>query len=149
MHIEVTVSDQTLQLKEGETVVKTYTISTSKFGLGTTEGSNCTPLGRFLISERIGAGAPKGTIFRSRQPAGTWTPSQVTEDDLVLTRILWLEGTDPDNANTKARYIYIHGTNQEELLGTPASHGCVRMSNDDVIDLFEQVDTGTGVHIAL
>ena len=149
MHIEVTVSDQTLRLKEGETVVKSYAISTSKFGIGTTEGSNCTPLGGFSIAERIGDGAPSGTIFRGRQPVGLWDSSQVVEDDLVLTRILWLEGTDPENANTKSRYIYIHGTNQEDLLGTPASHGCIRMSNLDVIDLFERVETGTRMHIAL
>ena len=148
MHLEVSVPEQTLRLMEGQTVITSYTISTSKFGLGTEEGSNRTPLGNFAISDKIGVEAPLRTIFRSREPVGTWDPAEPTEEDLVLTRILWLDGLDPDNANTRDRYIYIHGTNQEHLLGTAASHGCIRMSNAEVIDLFDRVDPGIPLIIA-
>jgi lipoprotein-anchoring transpeptidase ErfK/SrfK len=147
MHIQVSVFEQTLRLMEGRTIVISYPISTSKFGLGIEEGTNRTPLGNFEIREKIGEYAPERTIFRSREPAGIWDPGQATEEDLVLTRILWLHGLDPENANTHDRYIYIHGTNQEELVGTPASHGCIRMRNDDVIDLFDKVETGTSLTI--
>ena len=144
MHIEVSVSEQTLRLMEGDNIVKSYPISTSKFGLGTEEGTNRTPLGNFEILEKIGENAPEGTIFCSREPVGIWDREQPpVDDDLVLSRILWLHGLDADNANTYDRYIYIHGTNQEELIGTPASHGCIRMRNTEIIDLFERVKTGT------
>lgn len=147
MHLEVSVPEQTLRLMEGLTVVTSFTISTSKFGLGTDEGSNRTPLGNFAIFEKIGHGAPLRTIFRSRQPVGIWDPADPGDEDLVLTRILWLDGLDSDNANTRERYIYIHGTNQEHLLGTPASHGCIRMASEDVINLFDRVDLGIPLNI--
>jgi lipoprotein-anchoring transpeptidase ErfK/SrfK len=85
-------------------------------------------------------------IFRSRIATGK-VAEQGGEEDLVLTRILWLEGLDPQNANTRQRYIYIHGTNQEHLIGTPASHGCIRLRNEDMIDLFGRVHEGTHVEI--
>jgi hypothetical protein len=126
-------------------------VSTSKFGLGSQEGSFCTPLGKFRISEKIGAGAPLWMIFKSRVVTGALshpaTDNDPSEEDLVLTRILWLEGTEPSNANTKERYIYIHGTNQEALVGKPASHGCVRLRNDDMAALFERVEVGCPVEI--
>lgn len=147
MHLEVSVPKQTLQLMEGQTLVRTFTISTSKFGLGTEEGSNRTPLGNFAVFEKIGHGAPLRTIFRGRQSVGIWDPAEPVDEDLVLTRILWLDGLDDDNANTRDRYIYIHGTNQEHLLGTKASHGCIRMSNDDVVVLFDLVDLGIPLRI--
>ena len=147
MHLEVSVPEQTLRLMEGQNVVTSYTISTSKFGLGSEDGSNRTPLGNFAIFEKIGAGAPLRTVFRSREPVGIWDPDEPTEEDLVLTRILWLDGLDPENANTRSRYIYIHGTNQEDMLGTAASHGCIRMSNIEVIDLFDRVDPGVPLTI--
>ncbi len=124
-----------------------YPVSTSKFGLGTEPGSYKTPLGRFRVAERHGEGAPLGTIFKSRQPVGLWNPGDVTEDDYVLTRILWLEGLEEHNANTKDRYIYIHGTNQEEQIGQPASIGCVRMKNADVAALYDLVPEGVEVEI--
>lgn len=92
-----------------------------------------------------------GTIFVSRQPVGTWPhdiPAELAgEEDLILTRILWLDGLDEDNANTYRRYVYIHGTNAEDQLGTPASCGCIRMSNADILDLYDRVDVGTIVLI--
>ena len=96
--------------------------------------------------KRLAADAVPGAVFKSRLATGE-IASQGGDEDLVLTRILWLAGLEENNANTKERYIYIHGTNQEALLGTPASHGCVRMSNADVAECFEQIPEGTPVEI--
>ena len=145
--LEVSVAEQQILLIENNEVVVAYPVSTAKNGVGCEEGSNCTPTGRFEISDRIGADASFGTIFKGRLQVGQWTEEQVTEEDLVLTRILWLHGLDPENANTKERYIYIHGTNHEILIGQPVSHGCVRMRNDDIIALFDRVNKGTPVRI--
>lgn len=147
MQIRIHVPSQTLDLFDdsGEPL-RCYVISTSHFGLGTEEGSNRTPTGRFRIAEKIGDGAPPGEIFVGRVPTGRFG-EEGDEKDNVQTRILWLDGLGPDNANTHSRYVYIHGTNAESLLGTPASHGCVRMSNLDVIDLYDLVPTGTPVEI--
>lgn len=150
LHIEVSIERQTLGLFDQDQLVAEYPVSTSRHGIGFEEGSFKTPLGSFQVAEKIGHDAPGGTIFKSRQPVGLWTPgrgSQADGDDLVLTRILWLDGLDEDNGSTLARYIYIHGTNHEELIGTPASRGCVRMRNHDVIDLFDRVPEGTPVRI--
>ena len=143
MRIHVHVPSQTLDLlDDAGDPVRRYVISTSKYGLGTAPGSNQTPTGNFRIAEKVGDEAPAGMIFESRVPTGKFGKPDDTEDR-VQTRILWLEGTDPDNTNTKDRYIYIHGTNAEHHLGTPASHGCVRMANEDVIDLYARVEVGT------
>ncbi|HUF62252.1 MAG TPA: L,D-transpeptidase [Verrucomicrobiales bacterium] len=127
-------------------VLKRYPVSTSRFGLGFEEGSFCTPTGKFIISEKIGEGQPPGVVFRGREPAGSWQPGDPGED-LVLSRILWLHGVEPANANTKSRYIYIHGTHDEEGIGKPASHGCIRMRSADVIDLYDRVEVGDPVCI--
>jgi lipoprotein-anchoring transpeptidase ErfK/SrfK len=145
--VEVSVPDQRLRVFDGLEEVASFVISTSKFGLGSDEGSNKTPLGEFEIGEKIGDGAEPRTIFRSREVVGVWDAEHPPEEDLVLTRILWLHGREDGNANTRERYIYIHGTNQEELIGTEASHGCVRMRNDEVIDLYEMLEVGTPVTI--
>lgn len=143
MRIYVHVPSQTLDLIDDTgTVLRRYAISTSKFGLGSEPGSNKTPTGNLRVAEKIGDGAPPGVIFKSRIQTEQFGKEEDT-DDWVQTRILWLEGLDAENSNTKDRYIYIHGTNAESQLGTPASHGCVRMSNDDVVDLFERVEVGT------
>lgn len=142
----VDVASQRLTLEVGGVEVRIWPVSTSKFGLGSEEGSFCTPTGRFRIAACIGAGQARGTIFKGRVPVGRWEKG-TQGGDPVLTRILWLEGVDPDNANTKERYIYIHGTHEEELLGRPASHGCVRMANADVEELFDQVAEGDEVVI--
>ena len=146
MHIAVHVPSQTLDLTENGALVRRYAISTSRFGLGTEPGSQRTPTGRFRIAEKHGDGAPPGEIFISRVATGNFGGEDDAHDH-VQTRILWLEGLDPGNANTFERYIYIHGTNAESQLGTPASCGCVRMSNDDVCDLFARVEVGTPVAI--
>jgi L,D-transpeptidase YbiS len=147
MQIRVHVPSQTLDvLDDAGSLQRRYVISTSRFGLGFQPGSNKTPVGRFRIGEKVGDGAVPGEIFVSRKPTGE-CGQEGDPEDRVQTRILWLEGLDPENANTRERYIYIHGTNAESHLGTPASHGCIRMSNLDVIDLFELVEVGTEVWI--
>src|SRR5437762_11163694 len=105
-----------------------------------------TPIGLFRIAEKIGEHAPSGTVFRSRialQPGDPFPPTE----DLVMSRILWLDGLEEQNANTRERFIYIHGTKHEDEIGTPASHGCIRMRNADVIELFKLVDETTQVVI--
>jgi L,D-transpeptidase YbiS len=146
LRVHIHVPSQTLDLIEDEQLIRRYAISTSRFGLGTEPGSQRTPSGRFRIAEKIGDGVPPGEIFVSREPTGRFG-EEADDHDHVQTRILWLEGLDPENANTFERYIYIHGTNAESKLGTPASCGCVRMNNLDVIDLFDRVETGTEVEI--
>jgi lipoprotein-anchoring transpeptidase ErfK/SrfK len=145
--IEVSIGTQSLRLFDGIRLVREWLCSTSKFGLGSLEGSNKTPLGSFIVQEKHGEGAESGTIFKSRQPVGLWTPGMDTKSDFVLTRILWLHGTQPHNANTYSRYIYIHGTNDEKAIGRPASHGCVRLHNRSVTELYDLVPVGTPVWI--
>ena len=145
--IHVSISGQTLHLLRNGERVKSWPVSTSKFGIGFEPGSFKTPTGTFRIAEKIGADAPLWSVFKSRLPTGDIaTPGG--DQDGVLSRILWLEGTDDENANTYERFIYLHGTNQEDLVGTPASHGCVRLRNADIAALFEIVPTGTPVTIA-
>ncbi len=147
MKIEVSVPDQKLRLYDDDgALTKEYPCSTSRFGCGSVPESHHTPLGQFRIAQKVGHGAEAGTIFKSRVPVGVWDGGPA-DDDYVLTRILWLDGCEEHNGNTRDRYIYIHGTNQEHLIGTPASHGCVRLSNADVIDLFNRVDEGVAVEI--
>jgi lipoprotein-anchoring transpeptidase ErfK/SrfK len=143
LRIEVSVASQQLRILRGNRVLRTYPVSTSANGTGFAEGSYKTPTGHFVVAEKIGAQMPVFTVFKARQPVGTWSPDQPCDDDLILTRILRLKGLDPENANTWDRYIYIHGTNHEDKIGTPTSHGCIRMRNDDVIDLFDRIPTET------
>jgi lipoprotein-anchoring transpeptidase ErfK/SrfK len=121
-------------------------VSTSRFGIGTEEDSMKTPIGRFRVAEKIGDGLPSDTVFQSRVPLKADDPLPPTED-LVMSRILWLDGLDEHNANTRDRFIYIHGTKHEDKIGNPASHGCVRMRNADVMELFDLVDEGAPVVI--
>jgi L,D-transpeptidase YbiS len=144
--IDVSIRDQRLTLTRDGEEVRSYPISSSRFGIGTEEGSMKTPLGKFRIAEKIGDGAAPGTIFKSRVPLGPDDPLPDTED-FVTTRILWLDGLDDDNANTRDRFIYIHGTKHEDKMGIPDSHGCIRMRNADVVELFSLVDETTQVVI--
>lgn len=147
MRLSVHVPSQTLDLiNDQDQVIRRYVVSTSKFGLGTEPGSYKTPTGRFRISEKIGDGAQPGEIFIARVPTGN-VGAEDDPKDHVQTRILWLDGLDLENANTHDRYVYIHGTNAESQLGTPASYGCVRLSNLDVIDLYERAEVGMSVTI--
>lgn len=144
--IHISVKKQELTLKSGRKKLAAYPISTSRFGLGSEEGSLKTPTGRFRIAEKIGEGMPLRTVFKSRQPVKA-TKKMLRDDDLVMTRILWLDGIDPGNANTYERFIYIHGTNHEGQIGEPASHGCIRMRNSDLVELFDRVGIDTPIMI--
>jgi lipoprotein-anchoring transpeptidase ErfK/SrfK len=144
--IDVSVRDQRLILMRDGEELRSYPISTSRFGIGTEEGSLKTPLGRFRIAEKIGDGSAAGTIFKARVALGPDDQLPDTED-FITSRILWLDGLDEENANTRDRFIYIHGTKHEDEIGTPASHGCIRMRNADVIELFALVDETTQVVI--
>ena len=144
--IHVSIQNQVLTLKDDETPIRTYSVSTSRFGIGTEEGSLKTPVGRFRVAEKIGGDMPAGTIFRSRVPLNPDDPHPPTED-LVMSRILWLDGLDEHNTNTRDRFIYIHGTKHESKIGSPDSCGCIRMRNADVVELFDLVDHDTPVII--
>ena len=144
--IEISVRKQLLTLRSGRKKLAEYPVSTSRFGLGTKEGSFKTPTGRFRVAEKIGEGMPIGTVFKSRRPIKP-TKKLLRAADLVMTRILWLDGLERRNANTQARYVYIHGTNHEECIGLAASEGCVRMNNADVAELFDLVTVDTPVEI--
>lgn len=142
---------------DGDMLIRQYPVSTAANGLGERSGSYCTPRGRHRIAEKIGAGAPLYAAFKGREPTGEiWTPALDAADpgrDWILTRILWLEGLEPGRnrggtVDSHARYIYIHGTNEEHRIGTPASHGCIRMKNADVAELFDLVKVGTEVRIS-
>ena len=141
MHIYISIGEQKLRLFEGDALVAEYVVSSAANGIGFEEGSYCTPTGRFEVSEKIGDGEALGTIFKSRKPMGVWdgTPS---DDDMILSRILRLNGLDAQNANSMERYIYVHGTNHEALLGEPTSHGCIRMANADIVEFFDRVELG-------
>jgi lipoprotein-anchoring transpeptidase ErfK/SrfK len=144
--IDISIRDQRLTLTRDGEVVRSYPVSSSRFGIGTEEGSMKTPLGKFRIAEKIGHDAAPGTIFKARVPLGPNDPLPDTED-FVTTRILWLDGMDAENMNTRERFIYIHGTKHEDKIGTPDSHGCIRMRDADVIELFQLVDETTQVVI--
>lgn len=144
--LNISIIDQKLQVWDSEILLKSYSISTSKFGTGFEKGSNKTPTGNFIIDKKIGTNEPLMTIFKGRQPINIWN-EKPTEEDLVLSRILWFSGTEIDNTNTKERYIYIHGTNQENLIGTPSSHECIRMKNNDIVELYKLVQEGTEIII--
>lgn len=147
--LSVSVSTQKLSVWNDAEKVWDTDVSTSLRGTGCDEGSYQTPTGRFHIAAKLGEGEPLYTVFKGRKPAGIWDPqSPPTEEDLILTRILWLTGDEPANRNTQERYIYFHGTNQEHLIGTPSSHGCIRLRNEDMIKLFNYTKVGSPVEIS-
>jgi len=152
LFLAVKIPSQHLYVYENTSVKRSYSISTSKFGIGNREGSFMTPTGVHRITDKIGADAPPFRIFRSREDTGeNWCPG-MAEENLVLTRILRLEGLEPgvnkgEDIDSYNRYIYIHGTNHEELIGTPMSHGCICMKNNEIIKLFELIPEGTVVVI--
>lgn len=141
----VVVSISRQELRCGELC---FRVSTGANGVGTEEGSGKTPLGRFRIHSRHGENAPLLTVFRGRLPVGLY-PQAACGQDAILTRILTLDGLEPANANTRARYIYLHATPEVKLLGTPASHGCIRLSPQDMLTLFSACPIGTEVRIEM
>ena len=157
MRIEISTSRQTLTLFDTFGGVKArYPVSTAANGVGCTKHSGCTPLGAHIIRAKIGTGAPVNTVFVGRRPTGEiCTPelmAQYPNRDWILTRILWLSGVEVGrnrlgNVDTMQRYIYIHGTPDSTDMSKIGSHGCVRMRNKDMIDLFDKVEAGTSVLI--
>ena len=143
--IEVSISHQSMLLKEQGEILMEAPVSTAANGPGFEEGSYRTPTGHFIIRERIGEGAPIFTSFKGRVPRKIWRGED--RNDAVLTRILWLDGLDGRNSNTYCRYIYFHGTHAENLIGRQASHGCIRLRNEDMLKLFELCPLFTRVHI--
>lgn len=153
--LHVRISTQTMQFLKHGTLVKSYVISTSRRPPSNVKDSLGTPRGLHTIAERIGAGQPPGMVFKARVPTGRHfreLPAAATEPNLITSRILWLRGLEPGmNAGTNpagaivdthARYIYIHGTNHEDQLGTPQSAGCVLMRNVEIVELYDQVRRG-------
>lgn len=143
----VSVSEQKMMLVRDGKPVKTYRISTSKFGVGDKPGSNCTPLGRLQVAKKIGSAAPLGSVFKARRQTGEILAPNAPGRDPVVTRIMWLTGTESRNQNAFRRTIYIHGTPEESRLGSPASFGCIRMGSKDVADLYNRVGTGADVFV--
>lgn len=143
----VSVRDQKLLLVRDGKPVKSYKVSTSKFGIGDRPGSNCTPLGNMRIAKKIGTDAVAGTVFKSRKPTGEVLRPDAPGRDPIVSRILWLNGVEEGNRNAYRRFIYIHGTPEERRLGTPASYGCIRMGGKDVIDLYNRVGAGAEVRV--
>lgn len=154
--ITVNVPEQTLRLWCDDEPVQQWSVSTATNGLGQLSGSECTPEGQHLIRAKIGAGQPLNAVFIGRRPTGEiYSPSLGVAEpnrDWVLTRILWLSGlerghnrlknADGQTVDSMQRYIYIHGTPDTEPMGQPQSHGCIRMRNMDIMQLFEQVQAG-------
>ena len=144
--ITINISKQALENKG-----KSYSISTAKNGIGEVEDSYCTPTGKFKIAEKIGANLECGTVLVDRESTGEIYNADLAKKnpdrDWILTRILWLDGVEVHNRNTKNRYIYIHGSPDETQMGMPGSKGCIRMHNYDVIELFESIHTGEEVVI--
>src|ERR1700719_283114 len=146
-HIVVSVHDQKLALLEKGNLVATYPISTSKFALSDRPGSYGTPLGELEIANKIGDGAPAGTVFKDRRRTGEVVGVNAPGRDPIVTRIIWLRGREAQNANAFARDIYIHGTPEERNIGKPVSYGCIRMRSSDVIQLYDLVGRGAQVTI--
>lgn len=157
IQIRVDLTRQSLELLDGDgCCIRRYVVSTAANGPGEAQDSGCTPRGLHRIRARIGAGQPYGAVFRGRRPTGeVWTPAFAASHpgrDWILSRILWLCGEDRGRnrggrVDSMRRYIYIHGTGDDQPMGVPRSHGCIRMRNRDVIELFDLVDAGTQVEI--
>jgi len=157
MQIAISIPEQTLSLcNDAGELLAIYAISTALNGAGEANGSGCTPRGRHIVRAKIGAGQPLNTVFAGRRPTGEiWSPdlsTQFPDRDWILTRILWLSGCEIGfnrlgDCDSMQRYIYIHGTPDTEPMGVPQSHGCIRMRNADVLELFDRVPVGTPVAI--
>ena len=157
-HILISLAGQRLRLFRGGVCLRSYPVSTAANGAGEIEGSGCTPRGRHRIRAKIGRGLPSGTVFVGRRPTGeTFSPEQARlqpHRDWILTRILWLSGCEPGfnrlgRVDTMRRYSDIHGCPDGAPMGVAASHGCVRMRNADVVELFDLVGVGTAVTIVV
>ncbi|MBV9010225.1 MAG: L,D-transpeptidase [Verrucomicrobia bacterium] len=147
-HVIISVRDQRMAVLDNETLIATYPVSTSKYGLGDWPGSWRTPVGELEVAEKIGDRAMPGAVFKDRRRTGEIVPPDSPGRDPIVTRILWLRGMEPQNANAFQRDIYIHGTPEERNIGLPVSYGCIRMRSQDVIQLYEIVGLGARVTIS-
>jgi len=157
LRIRIVVADQTLELfDDQDALIRRYTVSTALNGVGEGSGSYCTPRGSHIIRAKIGAGQPVNSVFVKRRPTGEIYTSELGVQspgrDWILTRILWLSGCEPGrnrlgSVDTMRRYIYIHGSPDGTAMGVPGSKGCVRMQNEDILDLFDRVAAGIPVEI--
>lgn len=143
----VSVPEQRMALYKKGDLMRLYPVSTSKFCISSSTGSNGTPLGRHEVARKIGGGQPSGMKFKSRRPTGEIVRVNAPGRDPIVSRILWLKGMERSNRTSFSRMIYIHGTAEEWRLGTAASYGCIRMSSRDVIDLYQIVGVGARVDI--
>lgn len=155
--ILISIAEQRLQLIDHESVLMDVLVSTAGNGAGELNGSEKTPRGWHQVRAKIGADQPMNAVFVGRRPTGEiYQPQMKTlfpDRDWILTRILWLSGLEPGfnrlrEVDTMRRYIYIHGCPDEDVMGQPGSHGCIKMRNPDLVDLFEQITTGTRVYIS-
>jgi L,D-transpeptidase YbiS len=155
--LEVSVAEQMMRgYSDAEQIIFEVKIATAKNGYGQLNGSECTPLGEHRIRAKIGAQQRENTVYIGRRPSGEiYTPAlalQYPDRDWILSRILWLCGNQSGfnrggNVDTQRRYIYIHGAPESHAMGVPSSHGCIKMRNSDIIQLFEQVTIATIVNI--
>jgi lipoprotein-anchoring transpeptidase ErfK/SrfK len=154
--IDISIAKQRLELRIDDCLIQGYSISSAKKGVGQKRGSECTPLGNHRIRVKIGTDQPLNSVFIGRRVTGEIYTRELAEQyperDWILSRILWLGGLEPDknrygDVDTTWRYIYIHGSPDHLLTGKPASHGCIRMKNADIVELFALVDTQTKVYI--
>lgn len=155
-YIQISIAEQRLQLIENDQNLMDVLVATAKNGPGEKTGSECTPRGLHLIRAKIGAGCPVDTVFVGRRPTGELYNLSKRQEfpnrDWILTRILWLSGLEPGrnrfgDVDTMRRYVYIHGCPDDDAMGVPSSHGCIKMRNSDVISLFKLVESGTRVNI--
>ena len=146
-HIVISTRDQKLAVLDRGTLLTTYPVSTSKFGLGDYSRSSRTPLGELEVAKKIGDNAPLGAVFKDRIRTGEIVAPNSPGRDPIVTRILWLRGREAQNANAFGRYIYIHGTPEERVIGRPASYGCIRMRSSDIIQLYNIVGVGAAVTV--
>ncbi|MGC1951446.1 MAG: L,D-transpeptidase [Gammaproteobacteria bacterium] len=156
LYVTVSIPEQTLRLLRGGECLRTFRVSTARNGPGEARGSECTPRGLHTVRAKIGAGLPADTVFVGRRPTGErYTPelkARFPGRDWILTRILWLSGAEVGcnrlgEVDSMRRYIYIHGCPDDVPVGVPRSHGCIRMRNVDVMELFDRVDVGSCVRI--
>lgn len=143
----ISTADQRMFLLRDRIKIAEYPVSTSKFGVGDALNSNATPTGLLRVRKKIGTNARPGAVFKSRRLTGEVLPVDAPGRDPIVTRILWLEGLEPQNRNAFGRYIYIHGTPEERTIGIPSSYGCIRMRSADVIIVYSTVGIGARVLI--
>ena len=143
----VSVADQTLALVDRGRLIARYPVSTSKFGIGDSAGSYCTPLGTLFVSAKFGDNLPPGAVIKNRVPTGELVAANASDRDPIVAGVIWLRGMEAQNRGARDRCIYIHGTPEERRIGKPASFGCIRMRSRDVIALYSSMHIGMHVSI--